>query len=63
MIHDRREHVRLEGRPLQAFALGDGEEVAAQIDALDAIDREQSLRERRTVSAVAISSAASIFFS
>ena len=37
-----------------AFALGDGEEVAAQIDALDAVDVEQRRRQRRRERRVSI---------
>ena len=46
VLHDRAEDRRLDVRPL-AVGLGDGDEIAAEEDAADAVDREQPLGERR----------------
>ncbi len=55
VIHDGGKHMRLQVRPLDRFGLGDGDEIAAEIDALDAIDVKESRCQRRGQARVGIS--------
>src|SRR5688572_35715 len=47
MLHDEAEDLRLEDRPVLCVGLGDGDEIAAEENARNAIDAEQALGQRR----------------
>ena len=48
MLHDDAEQGRLQHRPVLLVGLGDRHEIRAEEDALDALDLEQALGQRRT---------------
>ena len=47
MLHDEAEDLRLQDRPVLLVGLGDGDEIAAEENARDAIDAEQAFGQRR----------------